>query len=139
MLFMHSYGCSAENIAKEHQIFRSEQDEYAYNSQLKAIKAVDEGRFKDEIVPIEVKQRKNTFVFEQDEYPNRTTSLEKLSQLRPAFVKDGTVTAGNASGLNDGASFVLLASEEAVEKYGLTPLAEVVAVGQVASIQLSWD
>ena len=69
-------------------------------------------------------------VFDTDEFPNRTTSLEKLGGLRPAFIKDGTVTAGNASGINDGASFVLVASEDAVKKYNLTPLAEVIAVGQ---------
>ncbi len=123
-------GITAENIAEKYGITRNEQDKFAINSQMKAIKAVDSGRFDDEIVPIEVKMRKETIMFNKDEYPNRTTSLEKLAKLRPAFKKDGTVTAGNSSGINDSASMVLLASEDAIEKYHLTPLAEVVGIGQ---------
>jgi acetyl-CoA C-acetyltransferase len=90
-----------------------------YQSQTKAIKAVDSGRFKDEIVPIVIKGRKGDIIFENDEYPNRTTTPEILAKLRPAFKKDGTVTAGNSSGINDGASFMIIASEEAVKKYNL--------------------
>ena len=123
-------GVTAENIAKKYNITREMQDEFAYASQQKAIAAVDGGRFKDEIVPVEVKLRKETVIFDTDEHPNRKSTPEKLAKLRPAFIKDGTVTAGNASGINDGASFVLLASEDAVEKYGLTPICEIVGIGQ---------
>lgn len=123
-------GITAENIVDKHSISREEQDEFAINSQLKAIKAVDEGRFDDEVVGIEVKIGKETVIFNKDEYPNRKTSLEKLSTLRPAFKKDGSVTAGNASGINDGAAYVMLASEEAVKKYNLKPLVEIVGVDQ---------
>ena len=123
-------GVTAENIATKYELSREEQDEFAITSQLRAIKAVDSGVFKDEIVPYTIKTRRGETVFDTDEYPNRTTSLEKLGGLRPAFVKDGTVTAGNSSGINDGASFVLVASEEAVKKFNLTPLAEIIAIGQ---------
>lgn len=123
-------GVTAENIAKKYNITREMQDEFAYASQQKAIAAVDGGRFKDEIVPVEVKLRKETVIFDTDEHPNRKSTPEKLAKLRPAFIKDGTVTAGNASGINDGASFVLLASEEAVEKYNLTPICEIIGIGQ---------
>jgi acetyl-CoA C-acetyltransferase len=123
-------GVTAENIASKYSISREEQDEFAINSQQKAITAQDSGRFKDEIVPVEIQTRKGTVVFDQDEYINRATSLEKLGKLRAAFKKDGSVTAGNASGINDGASFALIASEKAVEQYGLTPIAEVVGIGQ---------
>ncbi|MDR3318636.1 MAG: acetyl-CoA C-acetyltransferase [Clostridiales bacterium] len=125
-------GITAENVAAKHGITREEQDAFAYGSQQKAIAAVDGGAFKDEIIPLEITEGKNTFVFENDEYPNRGTSPEKLAKLRPAFKTDGTgtVTAGNASGLNDGASFVIVAGEEAVAKYKLSPLAELIATGQ---------
>jgi len=123
-------GVTAENIAAKYQLSREEQDEFAWTSQQRAIKAVDSGVFKKEIVPYVIKTRRGETVFDTDEFPNRTTSLEKLDGLRPAFIKDGTVTAGNSSGINDGASFVLVASEDAVKKYNLTPLAEIVAVGQ---------
>ncbi|MDP0507009.1 MAG: acetyl-CoA C-acetyltransferase [Fusobacterium sp. JB019] len=129
----HGYhmGITAENIVDKYNISREEQDAFAYESQRRAIKAVDSGRFDDEIVPIEVKvNRKETKMFARDEHPNRKSTLEKLAKLRPAFKKDGTVTAGNASGLNDGASAVLLASEEALKENNLTPKAEVFAVGQ---------
>ena len=111
-------GITAENIVDRFGLTREEQDEFAINSQKKAIAAQDAGRFVNEIVPITVKQGRKEFVFEADEYINRTTTLEKLGTLRPAFKPDGSVTAGNASGINDGASFVILASEAAVEKYG---------------------
>ncbi|MDR2084817.1 MAG: acetyl-CoA C-acetyltransferase [Bacteroidales bacterium] len=123
-------GITAENIAERYNITREEQDEFSIKSQQKAIAAIDAGKFKDEIVPITITTKKETIVFDTDEYPNRTTSFEKLSNLRPAFKKDGTVTAGNASGINDGASFVMLASAEAVKKYNLIPLVEIVGVGQ---------
>ncbi len=123
-------GITAENIVNKHNITREEQDDFAYKSQQKAIKAIDSGRFKDEIVPIVIKARKGDVIFENDEYPNRTTTPEVLAKLRPAFVKDGSVTAGNSSGINDGASFTIIASEEAVKKYNLEVLAEVIAIGQ---------
>ncbi|MBU1141859.1 MAG: acetyl-CoA C-acetyltransferase [Firmicutes bacterium] len=125
-------GITAENIVEKYGFTREEQDAFSWNSQQKAIKAQDAGRFIDEIVPITIKNRKGDIIFSQDEYINRSTSLEKLSQLRPAFKKDGTVTAGNSSGINDGASFILLASEDAVNTYHLKPLAEIVGIGQGA-------
>lgn len=125
-------GITAENIVDKHNISREAQDKFAYESQQKAIAAVDSGRFDDEIVPIEIKTRKGVIVFDKDEYPNRTTSPEILAKLRPAFKKDGSVTAGNSSGINDGASFVIVASEEMVHKYNLPVLAEIVAIGQAA-------
>lgn len=123
-------GITAENIAEKYAISRQQQDAFAYASQQKAAAAIDGGKFKDEIVPVQIVTRKETITFDTDEYVNRTTTPEKLAQLRPAFKKDGTVTAGNASGINDGASFVLVASEKAVKDYGLTPLVEIVSVGQ---------
>lgn len=123
-------GITAENIAAKYGITREQQDAFALYSQNKAIKAVDSGTFDEEIIPIEIKTKKETILFGRDEYPNRTTSEEKMAKLRAAFKTDGTVTAGNASGINDGASFTILATEEAVAKYHLTPLAEIVAVGQ---------
>ncbi len=123
-------GITAENVAERYGITRQMQDEFAIASQSKAIAAQDAGKFVDEIVPLTVKVGRNEVVFDADEYINRKTTLEKLGTLRPAFKKDGTVTAGNASGINDGASFLILASEAAVEKYNLKPLAEVVGCGQ---------
>lgn len=123
-------GVTAENIAEKYSITREEQDRFAIKSQEKAIKAIDEKKFEKEIVPVEIVEKKQTIIFDTDEYPNRKTSLEKLGTLKTVFKKDGTVTAGNASGINDGASAVLLASEEAVKKYNLKPLAEIVGIGQ---------
>ena len=123
-------GITAENIVEKYHFTREEQDAFAWNSQVKAMNAQDALKFKAEIVPIVIKNRKGDIIFDQDEFINRNTSLEKLSQLRPAFKKDGTVTAGSSSGINDGASFILLASEEAVAKYHLKPLAEIVGIGQ---------
>ncbi len=128
----HNYhmGITAENVAERYGISREAQDEFSFSSQQKAIAAVDGGKFKEEIVPVEIVTRKETIVFDKDEFPNRTSTPEKLAALRPAFKKDGTVTAGNASGINDGASFVMLADEEALAKYGLKPLAEIIAIGE---------
>ncbi len=123
-------GITAENIAKKYNLTREMQDEFAINSQEKARKANDESKFVDEIVPVEIKSRKQTIVFDKDEYINYNTNLEKLSTLRPAFDKEGSVTAGNASGINDGASFLLLASKEYVVENNLKPLAKIIAVGQ---------
>lgn len=123
-------GITAENVAERYGITREMQDEFAINSQKKAIKAQDEGKFVEEIVPITVKVGRKEVVFAADEYINRVTTLEKLATLRPAFKAGGTVTAGNASGINDGASFVMLASEKAVKEYSLTPIAELIGFGQ---------
>lgn len=123
-------GITAENIAHKHSLTREELDAFALESQRKAIQASDSGRFKDEIVPIEIKTRKETIVFDKDEYPNRQTNADKMAKLRPAFKPDGIVTAGSSSGINDGASFVILASEEMVKKHNLEVIAELVAVGQ---------
>lgn len=123
-------GITAENVAEKYGITREQQDEFAWESQRRAIAAIDSGRFRDEIVPVEIAGRRETVVFDTDEFPNRATSVEKLGGLRPAFKKDGTVTAGNASGINDGASFILVASEAAVKALGIKPLAEIAATGQ---------
>lgn len=123
-------GITAEHIVEKYGITREAQDQFAIKSQEKAIAAQDQGFFKDEIAPVVIKGRKGDIVFDQDEYINRNTSLEKLSQLRPAFKKDGTVTAGSSSGINDGASFLILASEDYVKANHITPLAEVVGIGQ---------
>ncbi len=123
-------GVTAENVAKLVGITREQQDEYALSSQQKAVAAIESGKFKDEIVPVEVTQRRETIVFDTDEYPKANATLEGLSKLRPAFDREGTVTAGNASGINDGASAIVVASESAVQAYGLTPLAEIVSYAQ---------
>lgn len=123
-------GITAENIAEKYGITREEQDDFAYKSQQKAIKAVDSGAFANEIVPVSIVTKKETIIFDKDEFPNRASNPEKLAALRPAFKKDGTVTAGNASGVNDGASFVMLADEDAVKRFNLTPIVEIIAHGQ---------
>ena len=123
-------GITAENVAEKYNITREQQDPFSFRSQQKAIEAIDAVKFKDEIVPVDIVRKKETIVFDTDEFPNRATTLEKMASLRPAFKKDGTVTAANASGINDGASFVLLASEKAIKDHGLVPLAEVVATAQ---------
>ncbi len=123
-------GVTAENIATKYNISRERQDLFAIQSQTKAIKAQDEGLFVDEIVPVEVKVGREVVLIKDDEYPNRKTSLDKLASLRPAFVKEGSVTAGNASGINDGASMMLVVDEESLKKYNLTPLVEIIGFGQ---------
>ncbi|USD66667.1 acetyl-CoA C-acetyltransferase [Vibrio sp. SCSIO 43136] len=123
-------GVTAENIAKEVEINREDQDAYALASQKKATAALEAGRFDAEIVPVEVKKRRETILFDQDEYPKTDATLEGLQRLRPAFDREGSVTAGNASGINDGASMVILASQTAIEQYGLKPIAEVVSYAQ---------
>lgn len=130
-MYGYHMGITAENVAEKYAISRQAQDEFALKSQEKAIQAIESGRFADEIVPITYQDRKkNTITVNKDEHPNYNTSLEKLSKLKPAFKADGTVTAGNASGINDGAAILLLASEKAVSKHGLKPLAEIVEIGQ---------
>ena len=119
-------GMTGEVIAEKFGVTRQEQDEYAVSSHRKALNAIEKGYFKDEIVPVEVPQRKgDPIVFEVDEGPRKDATIEKLSRLRPAFKKDGTVTAGNASSLNDGASAMVVASEDAVKEKGLTPMARI--------------
>lgn len=116
---------TADKVAKEFNISREEQDKFALNSQIKAVAAIDSGRFKDEIVPVIIPQKKGEpIVFDTDEYPKRNTSIEKLAKLKPIF-PDGTVTAGNASGRNDGASALVLMSKEKADELGLKPLVKV--------------
>lgn len=124
-------GITAENIAERYNISRETQDEISANSQAKAVAAVTSGRFKDEIVGIEVKQKKTTVMFDTDEYPKAGTTAEGLAKLRPAFKKDGTVTAGNASGINDAGAALIIASEEYVRANGLKPLAKIRSHGSV--------
>lgn len=123
-------GETAENVAKRWNISRHAQDEFALESQQKYAAALKEDKWRDEIVPLQIPVGKDMFDFENDEHP-RATSLEKLAQLKPAFIKDGTVTAGNSSGINDGAAAMLLASEAAIKKYGLQPMAKIKSMAVV--------
>jgi len=123
-------GNTAENVAKQWQITRQHQDEFAAASQHKAEAAQKAGRFKDEIVPVTVKNRKGDVVVDTDEHPKHGTTLEALAKLKPAFDKDGTVTAGNASGINDGAAAVVLMRASEAAKLGKTPLARIVSWAQ---------
>ena len=123
-------GVTAENVVAKVGLNREQQDNFALASQQKAIAAIEQGKFVDEITPVEVKSRRETKVIDTDEYPKSDASFEGLAKLRPAFKKEGSVTAGNASGINDGGSAIIVASEAAVEKYGLTPLAEIESYAQ---------
>jgi acetyl-CoA C-acetyltransferase len=120
-------GNTAENVAQRWQITREQQDAFAAASQAKAEKAQTSGRFKDEIVPVTIKTRKGDVVVDSDEHPKHGTTVEVLAKLRPAFDKNGTVTAGNASGINDGAAAVVLMTAAAAQRRGLTPLARIVS------------
>jgi acetyl-CoA C-acetyltransferase len=120
-------GVTAENVAKKYEISRREQDEFAAASQQKAEAAQKAGKFKDEIVPIEIASKKGTTSFDADEFIKHGTTVESLAALRPAFSKDGTVTAGNASGLNDGAAAVVMMSAQKAHALGLKPLARIKA------------
>jgi len=120
-------GKTAENVAQRWQITREQQDEFAARSQMRAEAAQKAGRFKDEIVPVTIASRRGDTIVDTDEYPKHGTTIEVLSKLRPAFDKNGTVTAGNASGINDGAAAVVLMTAEAAAKRGLTPLARIVS------------
>jgi len=120
-------GITAENVAKKYEVTRAEQDEFALQSQLKAEAAHKAGKFKDEILPLEIANKKGTVVFDSDEYIKPGSTLESLAGLRPAFAKDGTVTAGNASGLNDGAAAVIMMSASQANELGLKPLARIKA------------
>ncbi|KPJ60328.1 MAG: acetyl-CoA acetyltransferase [Latescibacteria bacterium DG_63] len=119
-------GVLAEGTAKKFGITREQQDQYAYESHMKAVRAIKEGKFKKEIVPIEIPQKKKGPIsFDTDEGPREDTTVERLSKLRPVFMKDGTVTAGNAPSTNDGASAVVVMSSDAAKKFGVTPLATI--------------
>ncbi|WP_413365790.1 acetyl-CoA C-acetyltransferase [Lysinibacillus sp. 3P01SB] len=121
-------GVTAENLCDAYSITREEQDAFAARSQARAAEAISSGRFTDEIVPVEIPQRKGApVIFDQDEYVKAGTTAEKLAGLRPAFKKDGSVTAGNASGINDGAAAVVVMSQERAYELGLKPLATIVA------------
>lgn len=126
--YPYSMGETAENVAKQWKISRESQDEFAFQSQQKYFDALATGKWKDEIIPVEITPNKtDKIIFEIDEHP-RKSSMEKLSQLRPAFVKDGTVTAGNSSGINDGAAMLMLVNETSLKKYGLKPMAKIVSM-----------
>jgi acetyl-CoA C-acetyltransferase len=122
-------GITAENIAEQYGITRDEQDRFAVASQNKAEAAIKAGRFKDEIVPVTIPSKKGDIVFDTDEHPRFGTTLEAAAKLKPAFKKDGTVTAANASGINDGAAAVLLMSAEKARALGLQPLAVIRGYG----------
>jgi acetyl-CoA C-acetyltransferase len=126
-------GTTAENVAEQYGVTREMQDELALRSQTRAAEAVAAGKFKDEIVPVVIPQKKgDPIVFDTDEYVKAGTTMDKLAKLKPAFKRDGgTVTAGNASGINDGAAAIVVCSGEFVEKHGLKPMAKVVATGSV--------
>jgi acetyl-CoA C-acetyltransferase len=120
-------GVTAENIAEQYSISREEQDEYSVMSHERACKAIDTGIFKEEIVPVEIKSRKDVRIFDTDEHPQRDYTLEMAAKLRPVFKKDGTVTAFNASGLNDGAAAIIMMTADKAKELGIKPLARVVS------------
>jgi acetyl-CoA C-acetyltransferase len=120
-------GNTAENVAQKYQITREQQDAFAVASQNKAEAAIKSGRFKDEIVPVTIKGRKGDTVVDTDEFPRFGTTLETVAKLRPAFAKEGSVTAGNASGINDGAAAVVLMTAKEAARRGITPLARIVS------------
>jgi acetyl-CoA C-acetyltransferase len=124
-------GTTAENVAQKYGISRRDQDEFAARSQQKAEAAQKAGKFKPEITPVEITSRKGTVTFDTDEYPRHGTTIEALAELKPAFSKDGTVTAGNASGINDGAAAVLIMSARTAARLGATPLARIKAYASV--------
>jgi acetyl-CoA C-acetyltransferase len=132
MYYPFTMGETAENVAKQWKITREEQDAFAFNSQEKYFTAKEAGKFEDEIAAVEINSNGLVSWVTSDEHP-RKTSLEKLAVLKPAFVKDGTVTAGNSSGINDGAASLLLVNEDAVKKYSLVPMARVVAMAAVGT------
>jgi acetyl-CoA C-acetyltransferase len=127
LYYPYTMGETAENVAKRWNISRHAQDEFAFASQQKYEKAFAANKWVDEITPIQVQLGKEVFDFDKDEHP-RLSGLDKLALLKPAFAKDGTVTAGNSSGINDGAAAILLAGEAAVKKYGLNPIARIVSM-----------
>ncbi|GMA98806.1 acetyl-CoA C-acetyltransferase [Pelosinus sp. IPA-1] len=122
-------GITAENVAEKYGISREQQDQLAVESQQKAVQGIADGVFKEEIVPIVIKTKKGEVIFDTDEFPRAGTTAEKLSGLKPAFKKEGTVTAGNASGINDGAAAILLMSADKAKELGITPLARIRSFG----------
>lgn len=130
-------GEAGEFIAGKFNVTREEMDDYALKSHQKAITAIDEGRFKDEIIPVEISTRRGTVVFDTDEAPRRDTSTEQLAKLPPAFRKDGLITAGNAPGLNDGAAAVVVTTRARAEEMGAKPMARIVSYGQ-AAVEPKW-
>ncbi len=124
-------GITAENLAERYNISREEQDQLAVLSHERASKAIEAGVFKDEIVPVNIETRKGTIVIDTDEHPKADTTLEKLAKMKPAFKKDGTVTAGNASGINDGASALVLMSLDKANELGIKPLAKIVNMDNI--------
>ena len=131
-------GTTAENVAQQWQIGREEQDRFAVSSQNKAEAAQKAGKFKDEIAPVTIKGRKGDVVASEDEFIRHGTTLDAVAKLKPAFSREGTVTPGNASGLNDGAAALVIMRAADAEKRGLTPLARI-ALGQLlASTRRSW-
>ena len=123
---------TAENVAEQFNISREEQDAFAVESQRRAAAAIQAGYFKEEIVPVEVKEKKSTFIFDTDEFPRPSTSMEVLSKLKPIVKADGTVTAGNSCGLNDGAAALVLMSEKKVKETGLVPMARIIDITTAA-------
>ena len=125
----HGYhmGVTAENVATKFQVTRDDQDKFALNSQEKALKAQKENKFKEEIINFKIKSKKNEIIFNKDEHPREEINLEALKRLKPVFKKDGTVTAGNASGINDGAAAMIVSSEEKAKELGLKPVGEVIS------------
>lgn len=146
-----SMGMTAENVAARYGITREEQDYFAWQSQQKTKAALEAGKFKEEIVPVEVKQKKETFIFDTDEFPRPDTTLEGLRKLKPAFKPDGTVTAGNACGRNDGAAALVIMSRAKAKELGLQPLArivdwsqagvspEIMGIGPVPALEKLWQ
>ncbi len=122
-------GITAENVAAKYGITREAQDQLAYESQVKAVAAIDNGSFKKEILPVVIKGKKGDVVFDTDEFPRRDVALDKLAVLKPAFKKDGTVTAGNASGINDGSAALVLMTADKAKALGLKPLARILGYG----------
>ena len=118
-------GITAENVAQQFQVTRKDQDKFAFDSQTKALKAQKESKFNDEIIPFTIELKKGSTIFKKDEHPREGISMEALQRLKTAFQRDGTVTAGNASGINDGAAAIVLMSKEEAEKRGIKPLAEI--------------
>lgn len=127
LYYPYSMGETAENVAEKYNVTRERQDEFALNSQIKAKSAIEAGRFKDEIMPVEILSKKEKIIFDADEFPRFDTTMEKLAKLKPAFREGGTVTAGNSSGINDGASLIMIASKDFVKKYDLKPKARYVS------------
>ncbi len=135
--YPYSMGETAENVAEKYNVTRERQDEFALNSQIKAKTAIESGRFIDEIMPVEIMSKKDKIIFDTDEFPRFDTTLEKLAKLKPAFREGGTVTAGNSSGINDGASIIMIASKDFIKKYDIKPKARFVS-SAVAGVDPSY-